>query len=93
MLRDIYKGSKYAISKVIMFDCSLKNMSDVGNYEKYNVFIRKKDKVSSTLSGGGGGGYQEFLTLLQVLGRTATRVGPRTCSEAIEGFLHPAQFL
>lgn len=65
-------------------------MSDVGNYEKYNVFIRKKDKVSSTLSGGG---YQEFLTLLQVLGRTATRVGPRTCSEAIEGFLHPAQFL
>lgn len=30
-------------------------MSDVGNYEKYNVFIRKKDKVSSTLSGGGGG--------------------------------------
>lgn len=90
MLRDIYKGSKYAISKVIMFDCSLKNMSDVGNYEKYNVFIRKKDKVSSTLSGGGGGGYQEFLTLPQVLGRTATRVGPRTCSEAIEGFLHPA---
>lgn len=55
MLRDIYKGSKYAISKVIIFDCSLKNMSDVGNYEKYNVFIRKKDKVSSTLSGGGGG--------------------------------------
>lgn len=92
MLRDIYKESKYAISKVIIFDCSLKNMSDVGNYEKYNVFIRKKDKVSSTLSGGGGG-YQEFLTLLQVLGRTATRVGPRTCSEAIEGFLHPAQFL
>lgn len=92
MLRDIYKGSKYAISKVIMFDCSLKNMSDVGNYEKYNVFIRKKDKVSSTLSGGGGGD-QEFLTLLQVLGRTATRVGPRTCSEVIEGFLHPAQFL
>lgn len=91
MLRDIYKGSKYAISKVIIFDCSLKNMSDVGNYEKYNVFIRKKDKVSSTLSGGGG--YQEFLTLLQVLGRTATRVGPRTCSEAIEGFLHPTQFL
>lgn len=89
MLRDIYKGSKYAISKVIIFDCSLKNMSDVGNYEKYNVFIRKKDKVSSTLSGG----YQEFLTLLQVLGRTATRVGPRTCSEVIEGFLHPAQFL
>lgn len=55
MLRDIYKGSKYAISKVIIFDCSLKKMSDVGNYEKYNVFIRKKDKVSSTLSGGGGG--------------------------------------
>lgn len=64
-------------------------MSDVGNDEKYNVFIRKKDKVSSMLSGGGGG-YQEFLTLLQVLWRTATRVGPRTCPEAIEGFLHPA---
>lgn len=93
MLRDIYKGYKYAFSKVIIFDCSLKKMSDVGNYEKYNVFIRKKDKVSSTLSGRRGGGYQEFLTLLQVLGRTATRVGPRTCSEAIEGFLHPAQFL
>lgn len=92
MLRDIYKGYKYAFSKVIIFDCSLKNMSDVGNDEKYNVCIRKKDKVSSTLSGGGGG-YQEFLTLLQVMGRTATRVGPRTCSEAIEGFLHPTQFL
>lgn len=88
MLRDIYKGYKYAYSKVIIFDCSLKKMSDVGNDEKYNVFIRKKDKVSSTLSGRGGD--QEFLTLLQVLGRTATRVGPRTCPEAIEGFLHPA---
>lgn len=54
MLRDIYKGYKYAFSKVIIFDCSLKNMSDVGNDEKYNVCIRKKDKVSSTLSGGGG---------------------------------------
>lgn len=81
----------HSVKLSCIFDCSLKNMSDVGNYEKYKVFIRKKDKVSSTLSGRGG--YQEFLTLLQVLGRTATRVGPRTCSEAIEGFLHPAQFL
>lgn len=31
-------------------------MLDVGNYEKYNVFIRKKDKVFFMLLGGGGGG-------------------------------------
>lgn len=55
MLWDIYKGFKYVISKVIIFDCFLKNMLDVGNYEKYNVFIRKKDKVFFMLLGGGGG--------------------------------------
>lgn len=54
MLWDIYKGFKYVISKVIMFDCFLKNMLDVGNYEKYNVFIRKKDKVFFMLLGRGG---------------------------------------
>lgn len=46
----------HSVKLSCIFDCSLKNMSDVGNYEKYNVFIRKKDKVSSTLSGRGGGG-------------------------------------
>lgn len=45
----------HSVKLSCIFDCSLKNMSDVGNYEKYNVFIRKKDKVSSTLSGRGGG--------------------------------------
>lgn len=29
-------------------------MLDVGNYEKYNVCIRKKDKVFFMLLGGGG---------------------------------------
>lgn len=55
MLWDIYKGYKYVFSKVIIFDCFLKNMLDVGNYEKYNVCIRKKDKVFFMLLGGGGG--------------------------------------
>lgn len=31
-------------------------MLDVGNYEKYNVFIRKKDKVFFMLLGRRGGG-------------------------------------
>lgn len=60
MLWDIYKGFKYVISKVVIFDCFLKNMLDVGNYEKYNVFIRKKDKVFFMLLGGGGGVLRVF---------------------------------